>query len=386
MTLPFYQGSAAAARQIAPGMTKTANTGLWHTRFYDAFEPDWNIDKQGKRDWIDKTVRLGPSGDADQLARLAGRQGRLCEALGGVTVKLETTGPFVTGMGLSHPVENGFTFHPTLGMPYLPASGVKGLLRGWVEAWMDHDEATRNAVTARWFGAAKGNEQDMPESAGNLIFFDALPTSPVHLGCDIMTPHMGDWYEKGGDISQASYATTAPADWHSPVPVPFLVVKKGTAFQFMIAPRLTGDASADMQTRMDVTAAMKELKNALEWIGAGAKTATGYGRMVDRVAEAAQQSAANLAKAGIQSGETLWEKANVSWSKGKATLTVTNQIPDSNGKKQTASQTGEKGKQTYQSFSEAARKRLDKEKPVIVKATVSILGNSTTLLSIEEIP
>ena len=384
MNLPFYQGSVSAAKSIAPGATNSANTGLWYTRFYDGFEVDWSVGDDGKRGWIDKAVRLGTSGDADQLIDLVGRQHKLCLALGGTTADLETTGPFVTGMGLSHPVENGFTFHPTLGMPYLPASGIKGLLRGWVEAWMDHDEPTKNSCVARWFGAAKGNDQEMPEGAGNLIFFDALPTKPVHLGCDIMTPHMGKWYEKGGDISIADYATTAPADWHSPVPVPFLVVRSGTTFRFMIAPRLIGEVASDAQTRGDVLEAMKELKNALEWIGAGAKTATGYGRLIDRVAEKAQQSASSLKAAGIQSGELQWESAMLEWNKGRATLTVVNAGAPVADRNRSVSLAGVPGKQKFESLSEGARKRLDKGKTVGVRAVVSILGNNLSLISIEE--
>lgn len=256
MTSPLYADSAIAAKAIIPGTTHSINTGLWFTRFYDSFKADWSVDEEGKRGWIDRVIRLGTSGSKDQIESLNQRQRQLCKALGGETRIFETEGSFVTGMGLSHPVENGFTFHPTLGVPYLPASSVKGLLRGWVEAWMDNDE-NDSTEYERWFGTT--------ECSGELIFFDALPTKPVHLGCEIMTPHMGKWYEKGDE-------NNPPADWYSPVPVPFLVVQPKTKFHFMIAPRLTGG---------DVTKAMEELKNALEWIGAGAKTASGYGRMLD---------------------------------------------------------------------------------------------------------
>lgn len=266
MTSPLYADSAIAAKAIIPGTTHSINTGLWFTRFYDSFETDWSVGDEGKRGWIDRVIRLGTSGSKDQIESLNQRQHQLCKALGGEARIFETEGSFVTGMGLSHPVENGFTFHPTLGVPYLPASSVKGLLRGWVEAWMEHStESEKNTLIAHWFGAAKGNKEGMDESAGELIFFDALPTKPVHLGCEIMTPHMGKWYEQGDDKNP-------PADWYSPVPVPFLVVQPKTKFHFMIAPRLKGG---------DVTKAMEELKNALEWIGAGAKTAVGYGRMLD---------------------------------------------------------------------------------------------------------
>ena len=385
MSLPFYQNSATAARAAIAAEPKSANTGLWYTRFYDGFGPDWSVGDEGKRSWIERTVNLGPSGDAGQLKNLGERQQKLCLSLGGLMAELETEGPFVTGMGLSHPVENGFAFHPTLGTPYLPASGVKGLLRGWVEAWMEHEQGGdeyKYGVIGRWFGAAKGDDKDkaraMPEGAGNLIFFDALPTKPVHLACDIMTPHMGKWYEKGGAIGAQDYATTAPADWHNPVPVPFLVVKRNTPFRFLIAPRLIGNAEHDTQAKLDVVQAMKELKEALEWLGAGAKTAAGYGRMVDREAEKAQKAAAGLAAAGITVGEEQWQNAKLDWNKGKATVSVTK-----DGK--VASQSGEEGKAKWMGISEAARKRVDKGKSVLVQARIDVRGNSNTIVSIDEI-
>ncbi len=388
MTIPLYREGATAANALTLGRLPSANLGLWYTRFYSAFERDWTVEDDGKRDWITQ-ASAKPCGDTDQISHLTECQQKLSVALGGLTAELETTGAFVTGMGLSHPVENGFTFHPTLGTPYLPASGVKGLLRGWVEAWVEHaNEEQKNAMVARWFGSAKGDDAGMAEGAGNLIIFDALPTKPVQLGCEIMTPHMGKWYEKGGAIEAQNYATTAPADWHSPVPVPFLVVKKGATFKFMIAPRLVGDAAVDAQTKADVVQAMKELRNALEWIGAGAKTGTGFGRMIDAAAERKEASAASLAAAGIKTGEVQWDKASVTWSKGTSTLTLVNPAMPPTDKTRIVSVSQEKGGKTwYDSLSEVARKRLDKgNKPVFVKATVSIQGNSVTLVCMEELP
>ncbi len=386
MTIPLYREGAKVANAISLGALSSANVGLWYTRFYSAFERDWTVEDDGKRDWITQASKYA-CGDKDQINQLIERQQKLIVALGGLTAELETTGSFVTGLGLSHPVENGFTFHPTLGTPYLPASGVKGLLRGWVEAWMDHSgDEQKKAMVNRWFGAAKGNDERMTETAGNLIFYDALPTKPVYLGSEIMTPHMGKWYEKGGDISPQTYATTAPADWHSPVPVPFLVVKKGATFKFMIAPRLIGDVAVDTQTKNDLVQAMQELRNALEWIGAGAKTATGYGRMIDGAAERKQASAASLEAAGIKIGEVQWEKASVTWNKGQSTLTLVNDSAPRTDKTRMVSVSGAKGKAEYDKLSEVARKRLDKQKPVFAKAAVRIQGSNVTLVSLEELP
>jgi len=57
----------------------------------------------------------------------------MVSALGGEFAVFATDWHFVTGMGSSHPAENGFSWHPVLGTPYLPGAGVKGLLRAWME-------------------------------------------------------------------------------------------------------------------------------------------------------------------------------------------------------------------------------------------------------------
>jgi CRISPR-associated protein Cmr6 len=126
------------------------------------------------------------------------------------------------------------------------------------------------------------------------VFFDAVPADQVTLGRDVLTPHMGGWYEKGSDLNAQNFASVAPGDWHSPVPSPFLVLKKGARLQFGIAPRLTGDPAHDATARAAVAPALDALKDALEWIGAGAKTAAGYGLMTLRP-EAQRQSDKDVA-------------------------------------------------------------------------------------------
>lgn len=272
MSLPIYQGDHPTDRPF------DANRGLWYTRFYKGFDARWEIDEDSKRSWITKNA--GVCGNKQELEAHAGRMKQLGAALGGHCADYDTVWHFATGLGISHPVENGFAWHHTLGVPFLAASGVKGLLRGWTECWRDFDnEEARQSTITRCFGISAGDEASC---AGNLIFFDAMPIEQVSLAADVMTPHMGKWYEQGQDIhSRNDHATKAPADWYSPVPVPFLVVKKAS-FRFMIAPRLTGDAAADSQARADALDAMQQLEQALEWLGAGAKTAAGYGRMARR--------------------------------------------------------------------------------------------------------
>jgi CRISPR-associated protein Cmr6 len=253
-----------------------AHHGLWFERFYAGFsQQDWSVPKPSKdggdevkRNWVQSVS--GAVGDAKALDNAADRLVDLIAARHGDFRCLHTDWHFVTGLGLPHPIENGFAWHPTLAVPYLGGAAVKGLLRAYLEAWEDPVDLEK---LKRWFGTAK--KSDVPERAGDLVFFDALPIKPPRLGCDVMTPHMGKWYELGGDNPLDPKVT--PADWHSPVPVPFPVVEDATLL-FGIAPRRYADAEQNQATA-DLAAAMDGLVQALDWLGAGAKTAAGYGHM-----------------------------------------------------------------------------------------------------------
>jgi len=262
MSAPLYRGVNAPA---APA--RCAHKGLWFERFFNQYDGDFAIPSDGKKTWINKVAAQG--GDTAQLNKATDRQANLCFALGGQSKVFKTDWHFATGLGNSHPVENGFAWHPTLGVPYLTGAAVKGLVRAWMEEWHDFGNDDPKKTVKDWFGSA--HKADVDTHAGAFIFFDAIPLAPVTLACDVMTPHYGKWYESGGDLkADPTRAEVVPADWHDPVPVPFLVVKRGS-FLFSVAPRDTKDKD-------EIVAVMVALQNALEWLGAGAKTAAGYGR------------------------------------------------------------------------------------------------------------
>lgn len=279
MTLPLYQCNDT------PALGSEGNRGLWYTRFFDRYLNDWSLpkDDEGKKDWVVTNAKM--TGDSQMLQAQALRQLRLVAALGGQTAVYSSEWHFATGLGLPHPVENGLTWHPTLGIPYLAGSGVKGLTRAWVEVWDESlDEAARKARLRDWFGS---DDPQKPEDfrTGRFIFFDAIPTEPVRLAADVMTPHMDKWYEQGQDIRKPSAEPKrVPADWHDPVPVPFLVTRN-THLLFSIAPRRPEYAD-------ELPLVLEALESALAWLGAGAKTAAGYGRM-----ERNQTATANLESA-----------------------------------------------------------------------------------------
>lgn len=254
------------------------HSGLWFERFYDRYHPeftDTKNDDDAFKDWL-KTFDHR-SGESELLDGAIERQALLIGALGGQFAVFKSDWHFVSGMGYPHPLENGFNWHPVWGVPYLSGASLKGLVRAWVEAWEFEDNAAkeRKEKLRHWFGSeSKDGDDANSQNTGEVIFFDAIPMQPVNLTADIMTPHMGDWYAKGGEISDVSRdADKIPADWHSPKPIYFLSAREPT-FLVSVAPR-----NEQVAANIDLDEVMECVALALEWLGAGAKTAVGYGQM-----------------------------------------------------------------------------------------------------------
>ena len=274
MVAPLYRGWDEAP----VNKSEKAHAGLWFDRFFNRYTADWNLEDTAKTEWI-KSMS-GTVGQSGQLENFIKRQYSLVRQLHGTSQRYTTDWHFVTGMGNSHPVENGFSWHPTLGVPYIAGSAVKGLVRAWVELNEDKlDEPDKAARLKSWFGTEKKEEvaekkEEVAEQTGDFIFFDAIPEQRPNLIADIMTPHMGDWYADGAK-GNPNNAKAVPADWHEPIPVTFLAVKHAQ-FIFSIAPR---KAQVDKSEKKLQEAVFEALKLALEWLGAGAKTGAGYGYM-----------------------------------------------------------------------------------------------------------
>jgi len=266
-----------------------SNAGLWYDKYcnkwcmdsnkdglkrwsLESFESRTSDDKKEsinpKIEWISTVVKKGNDekrvGSKSLLSEFHTRRKRLLNESGQEMIYLRTSGPFVTGLGRNHPVENGFAWHHTLGVPYLPGSSVKGVVRSWAASWLSQPEEDINRI----FGPRDSKDHSSKDhSVGSIIFLDALPIKPVQLKVDIITPHYGPYYqdEKG---------KTPPADWHSPIPVPFLAVDSNQEFVFGLMPRRLGYPK-DVN---DCSKAKGWLVDALKDLGGGAKTAVGYGR------------------------------------------------------------------------------------------------------------
>ena len=273
--------ASAASALFTPSNWSDANAGLYWSRFFDQWRAPlndgWPAPLQpsggdaetelsgGKRSWLNHFT--GPDKSVGNPARLAeyhDRQVRLIDALGGRPLHFRLDSPFVTGIGLPHPVENGLLFHHTLACPYLSGSSVKGLVRAFA--------AETGEIEPTVLQRLLGDRPDRPSGGvGAVAFGDALPTCPVELYVDILTPHLGEWLITDDPIRHR------PGDWVEPNPIPFLAIAPGQTFVFPLLPECCAARSRDER---DADIAMIEacLAEALRWAGAGAKTALAYGR------------------------------------------------------------------------------------------------------------
>ncbi|WP_071058846.1 type III-B CRISPR module RAMP protein Cmr6 [Pelistega sp. MC2] len=270
---PFYKSEEHTSSAVV--LSRENNKGLIFSRFFNGYDKTWGkVSENAKTKFLNSVS--DQCGDTTQLNTMASRQVALVQGLRG-DAKVFASKSFVTGMGNEHPVENGFLWHYTLGVPYISGSQVKGILRSLIEEY--YEGSDKSTILRKWFGSqvkhAKTATDLDSQQAGDLICFDAFPIESPTLNVEIMTPHYGEWYAKGQGLKNIQEDTTiVPADWHDPVPVPFLAVKSAK-FLFSFGFRQTAESSPD-----DIKTVWDMFEKALVYVRAGAKTQSGFGLMV----------------------------------------------------------------------------------------------------------
>ncbi|MGA8943035.1 MAG: type III-B CRISPR module RAMP protein Cmr6 [Thermoactinomyces sp.] len=297
-----------------------ANVGLWYEKYCYTWDIEKVVTPKGKIDWkntgsspkyktawID-TVTRRKIGKKKELQEACDRLSALSEHMGGKSIPMESTSRFVTGIGQAHYVENGFSFHHTLGVPYIPGSSLKGMVRAWANEWAEwKNEEEQKQVMNRIFGpdnrkdgrkrdkkfdsdSRNGSNTDRnsdsdnrknnttDRSIGKILFMDAIPMKPVKLEKDILTAHHMDYY---GDLVKVMDGKKSVGKGRNPTdadlvkPIPFLAMAKGHTFLFSFFP-----IEKYEEYKEDVKRVEGWLIYALQWMGAGAKTANGYGRFM----------------------------------------------------------------------------------------------------------
>ena len=159
----------------------------------------------------------------------------------------------IVGLGSEHIQETNMTLHHIYGIPYIPGSAVKGVLRHWWLQEFNNDEG--KAIQDEKFLVLFGSQ----EQRGKVQFLDAYPEE-VTFATDIMNPHYPDYYS----------GSKPPTDHQNPVPINFLTVEQ-TNFRFAFLAK----------TQAPLDELKKRFQEALELKGIGAKTAVGYGYFRD---------------------------------------------------------------------------------------------------------
>ncbi len=309
--LPLYKSIQEVFKRVDPIKKHKGNPSLLYDKFIDAWnwqqddplngiKKEVDVNKDSKKDSVIKIflqgfISLSEWKDLQpELEDYLQRRRELVQKLGGRTIRLRTDWRFMSGTGAHHPLESGFVWHHTLGVPYLPASGVKGVIRAYKTPQILGEDSNPAEIQAYFeqvlevdelFGYESINNEnkllskldtetrrkyERKPKQGSLIVFDAIPTRVPNLELDILNVHYPDYYQQG----------KAPGDWQSPNPVYFLTVAPDSEFEFALVPiARDGDGRRDKdkgQRLLEKGAQI--LIEALNSLGAGSKTAIGYGR------------------------------------------------------------------------------------------------------------
>ena len=221
-----------------------------------------------------------------------------------VSRKAKATSPVLVGHTNQGPVETGLCLHPLWGFPIIPGSALKGLalsallwksglLKEAIDKGVDRADVDPRKpgslcpasgdcffqkykeAFGTWrdlFGMAptkgltpKGLKDLASEGTeGGVIFYDAWPSDPSKcLRADVWTVHYPKYYQD---------KEPWPGDDENPNPLPQIAVKKGTTFEFTVAPSPRAKQGEEL-----CDCALDYLMWGLENLGIGAKTSSGYG-------------------------------------------------------------------------------------------------------------
>ena len=404
MTYPFYEGLQDVSQNMTSG-----NFGLWYNKFIpiSSFDACKASDESGDKDnAVSYYHGKYKQSKKDKINLLLEKrhcdQAGFCKALSSeyeaVILKAKLKTPLITGIGEAHPHEVSMVFDHNLGIPYIPASGIKGIVRfahtlGLIDKIPDGKIVERDK-DKKSCPPHFDDEEDwthIPQlfgtqaKRGAVFFLDAYPEKTPDLHVDIMNPHYGEYYGE---------ETKPPGDYLNPIPLKFLTVAKDTVFIF----RALVDKKNPELTNMVKTA----FRKALTEEGVGAKTAVGYGlfdlpkgEMAKTVREAAEKkdlvnSTSDNSTESFSTPPTplpepkkapepeIWEKVILSYAPNTQTISASKE-----GK--TATTKNEKNKEKNIVPEPLLEKMMKKKKTVTVTLKAELIGgNAYRITEIKE--
>ncbi len=265
---PEHDSRTAAAQANARLILHRTAVVLVHTDPDTGEQRLRELDDRPVRTWAVETD-LGQRRSDNLGPQIAARRARALSRLAGapnrqvIAIEIEPQAAVVTGTATGGLRNVGIELHGTHGWPIIPASSLKGVAAAYAA------EVASPEDLDRIFGSPRpGREKDSETSEkpgarpGTVQFFDALPgPDGVTVAQHDLTPHARA-YHTGID---STGSRPVPAEYLSPVPIPFLVVDGGSFTAHVAGP-------AD-----DAAAAARLLCEAMDDLGVGAKTSAGYG-------------------------------------------------------------------------------------------------------------
>ncbi|NLV24431.1 MAG: type III-B CRISPR module RAMP protein Cmr6 [Deltaproteobacteria bacterium] len=407
--------------------------------FFKCWKSDWNRDDEGKKDGLKQVLELKtPVKDLIKALRLRQAAQAQTFSKGLYQISALSESPFMTGIGMEHPVENGFAFLNPYGIPYLPGSGVKGVLRrvaeelaldnslgdGWdlgavwclfgFEAgslyltgkprppldevapkwWEKYNNNIDKLATSPWLaawmeGLLRGQDRDIYLSRPK-EFLQALAKEKKVREKISFRGALSFWDvlpEPGGgqlgmDILTPHYidyyqGSSPPNDSGKPVPNPFLVMPPGSRFTFYVQCDSNRLPEALAKSWQDLLT--KAFEHAFDWLGFGAKTAVGYGQMVYEKRNMPEE---NQASAGghVAAAKPTFAAETLIWEKAHLSYAPGNQqLTATSGNCKAQIKLIDK-----KFIPESLHKVLfDKKKSTLAKVTVIKEGNMYTIEKIE---
>lgn len=441
--------------EVPPGHRFTLYFPVWGLDAKPGAMPTWKLEevaqqrkkeKKGQSDtWEGKTVdnkhwactvaagkkpdegpdlrrHLAPKNDdglkkwKDLFDSLSKRQNKLAEQAASIyTIPATATAPFTTGLGNEHPLENGFAFLWPYGLPYLPGSGVKGVVRRAAQelasgqwdadrGWRGFDQPAyrlevkqgkeRRRIELSVIDVLFGREPPSGDSdavRGALSFWDVIPQiEGDSLLVEVMTPHQSHYYQIDKKKNPQPPHFQSPHDSGQPTPIFFLTVPPGSGFTFHVVcdtahlARLTQnklEGAPDLLAKEDGKPRWQWLveaafEHAFEWLGFGAKTAVGYGAMT-RPPETQEAKARTESTRTVQTAQELWEKATLEYKPNTGELVASFQGH------RTAPLRGEQAQACLRQLGEELSARLKKKKSLTVTAEVRRQGNLIELVGVK---
>jgi len=326
--IPSYMDKHLASQDIPPGH----RFGL----YFPVWKDDWAKADSEKTGALKKATSLSDA--SIKLAKaLQQRQKTIAlqnDALG--YFPAISTSPLMTGIGNEHPLENGFAFLNPYGLPYLPGSSIKGVLRvaaeelalglyGDTEDWdmlkvwwlfgfdsgsaflstkskphnidvLDEEVERRRQAYQDWVKKAEYNQDGFYQFikatvdrkaramflANPELFFSKQPEDLSNQGA----LRFWDVYPQSKSLemdiltpNHGGYfqGNNSPHDSEQPNPNVFFTVPSKSQFDFYCSceiEKLPKDLQEKWQKLIE-----SAFVYAFDWLGFGAKTAVGYGQM-----------------------------------------------------------------------------------------------------------